>query len=115
MQHAQVKLRKIQSSFKNKKKETIFIGIHSRRTDHLEFQVKKLNLVPLKPSYFLEAIELFKQKFSKKKFNLAFIYVSDDLEWGKQNLGTKKGGKDIFFVSEEAEDKGPYDMALLGT
>ena len=89
--NAQEKLSKVKSSFKNRKKETVFVGIHSRRTDHLDYEVNRLKLIPLQPSYFLDAIDMFRRKFPKKKFNLAFIYVSDDLEWGRKMIGLKKG------------------------
>ena len=75
--------------------------------------MKKLAVTPLQSSYFLDAIDLFWQKFPSKKYNLAFIYVSDDLEWGRANIGAKKGGKNVFFIGEEEESKGPYDLALL--
>lgn len=113
VESAQKKLHQVKKSFKKAKKETIFVGIHSRRTDHLSFQVKKLAVTPLQSSYFLDAIELFREKFPSKKYNLAFIYVSDDLEWGRINIGAKKGGKNVFFIGEEEESKGPYDLALL--
>ena len=38
---AQEKLTKVKTSFKSQKKETIFVGIHSRRTDHLNYQLTK--------------------------------------------------------------------------
>ena len=70
-------------------------------------------MTPLESSYFLDAIDLFCQKFPSKKYNLAFIYVSDDLEWGRINIGAKQGGKNVFFIGEEEESKGPLDLALL--
>ena len=81
--------------------------------DHLDFQKKVLSVTPLKPTYYLDAIELFRQKFPAKKYNLAFIYVSDDLNWGRVHIGTKKSGKNVFFIGEESEDMAPYDLALL--
>ena len=89
------------------------MGIHSRRTDHVNYSIERLNLRPLAPSYYLDAMEIFKQKFPKKKYNLAFVYVSDEMEWGRQTIGSKKGGKGIFFIGEESEVKSPYDLALL--
>ena len=113
VESAQKKLHQVKKSFKKSKKETVFVGIHSRRTDHLDFQQKKLSVTPLKPSYYLDAIELFRKKFPAKKYNLAFIYVSDDLNWGKFNIGNKKGGKNVFFIGEESEEMAPFDLALL--
>lgn len=115
--HAQQKLAKIKKQFsksKSAKKDTIFVGIHSRRTDHLAFQEKK-NLIHLDPSYYMDAIEIYRKKFPSKKYNLAFIWVSDDLQWGRDKIGSKKIGKNVFFIGEEQEDKGPYDLALLAS
>ena len=52
MNDAQAKLENVKKKFKNQKKEFVFVGIHSRRTDHINHQLKK-NLIPLKPSYYL--------------------------------------------------------------
>ena len=49
---AQEKLHSVKKSFKNQKKEFVFVGIHSRRTDHLKFQLKHQK-IPLTPSYYL--------------------------------------------------------------
>ena len=49
---AQEKLQSVKKSFKNQKKEFVFVGIHSRRTDHLQFQ-QKHKKIPLTPSYYL--------------------------------------------------------------
>ena len=106
IEHAQEKLHEVKKSFKSQKKETIFVGIHSRRTDHVRFSIQKLDLKPISPSYYLDAMDIFRQKFPKKKYNLAFVYVSDDMEWGRQSIGSKKGGKGIFFIGEESEEIG---------
>ena len=42
----------------NCEKEFVYVGIHSRRTDHLEFQTNKGNVL-LKPSYYLGKINFF--------------------------------------------------------
>ena len=63
----------------------------------MDYQVKRLSVTPLQSSYFLDAIDLFRKKFTSKKYNLAFIYVSDDLEWGRINIGAKKG-RDRYFL-----------------
>ena len=36
-----------------------FIGIHSRRTDHVEYESEK-NLENIQPSYFLQAMDLYR-------------------------------------------------------
>ena len=49
---AMSKLEDVKQKFKNKKKEFVFVGIHSRRTDHLKHQSSKGDVL-LKPSYYL--------------------------------------------------------------
>ena len=65
---AQEKLHSVKKSFKNQKKEFVFVGIHSRRTDHLKFQLKHQK-IPLTPSYYLG-------KFKKVKFDFNFFVIS---------------------------------------
>ena len=50
--NAESKLQKVKKKFKNQEKEFIFVGIHSRRTDHLAYQHKR-GQIPLQPSYYL--------------------------------------------------------------
>ena len=50
--NAESKLQKVKKKFKNQEKEFVFVGIHSRRTDHLKFQLKHQK-IPLTPSYYL--------------------------------------------------------------
>jgi hypothetical protein len=47
---------------------------------------------PLDKSYFYDAMEYFREEYE----NVAFLYVSDDMKWGKSNIKNKK--KDLFFV-----------------
>ena len=45
--------------------------------------------------------------FREKYKDVAFVYISDDLEWGKQMI-TKKAQRrniDIYFVGDDAETK----------
>ena len=50
--NAESKLQKVKKKFKNQEKEFVFVGIHSRRTDHLAYQHKR-GQIPLQPSYYL--------------------------------------------------------------
>ena len=49
---ANIKLEQLKKKYRNRKKEFVFVGIHSRRTDHLKYQ-KENGLIPLKASYYL--------------------------------------------------------------
>ena len=65
--------------------------------------------------FFSDAMAMFKKKFPSKKYNLAFIYVSDDPDWGKERIATKKGSKNLYFVGNPTDEFGQYDLALLAS
>ena len=58
-------------------------------------------------------MDLFRKKFPSKSYNVAFIYVSDDPEWGKAKVANKHGRKNIFFVGDPSDKFGQHDLALL--
>ena len=68
---------------KKETKETLFIGIHNRRTDHLSLQ-REGGWVPLEAGYFLEAMETYRAWFPGQ--NLVFLYISDDPQWARQKI-----------------------------
>lgn len=43
------------------------------------------------PEYFYKAMDYFRDEYS----NPVFIYVSDDMEWGREKLEDKR--KDLYF------------------
>ena len=65
---------------RTKMKKWIFVGIHVRRTDHLAYE-KKFGLKSLDPSYYLNAMQMFRKKFknSSKNKRLLFVLVGDDV------------------------------------
>ena len=48
----------------------------------------------LDAGYFLEAMELYREKFKR----VVFVYVTDDIEWGRQKLGRKSGSFHKYFI-----------------
>ena len=46
--------------------------------------------------------------FREEYENVAFMYVSDDMEWGKENLPNDKG--DLFFVGDGQENDDSIGM-----
>ena len=56
---------------------------------------------------------LFRLKFPKRCFNLVFIYISDDIEWAKDNLLTKAGGKELHIIGDTSDELGKLDLAIL--
>ena len=47
---------------KSKVKDFIFVGIHARGTDHIKYELDK-GFVPLKTTYYLDAMHLYRQHF----------------------------------------------------
>merc|ERR1711971_1229912 len=80
---------------KNKKSEVTFVGIHNRRGDHIQYQ-KEGNFKSIEPSYFIEAMDLYRQEFRK----VVFIYVSDNVDWGKKRLLPRVKTGDLYFVDD---------------
>ena len=77
-----------------KKPEKItYVGIHNRRTDYLEFRRKRLKLDNLYEDYFEDAMEYFREEYWDT--TVVFVYVSDDMKWGRRNL---KDSKNLFFL-----------------
>ena len=72
-----------QKKRKKETQETLFIGIHNRRTDHLSLQ-REGGWVPLEAGYFLEAMELYRSWF--RGHSLVFLYISDDPQWARQKI-----------------------------
>lgn len=87
-----------------------FVGIHHRRRDITAFSSKAFNEKPPKKSHFYAAMEYFREEYNP----VAFLYVSDDCQWGKKNLKNKHN--DLFFVSkckDDNDDDIGHDFALL--
>ena len=44
-----------------------------------------------------------KGQISCSYFQVIFLFVSDDMDWGRQNLKNKQTNKDLFFVGKESQ------------
>ena len=64
-------------------KQFIYIGVHVRRHDSTQRMIDLYNLWDLKPSYYLEAIHLYRRKFKSKAI---FLVTSDTMPWVQQNI-----------------------------
>ncbi|XP_059088423.1 uncharacterized protein LOC131884607 isoform X1 [Tigriopus californicus] len=108
---AKKKSKKSKSKKKKKKDAPIFVGIHSRRTDHQDFE-SVTGFKTLKPSYYLHAMEMYREHFK----NVIFIYISDDLQWGKTHLRPRTKAGDLYFGGQgsphESHSIG-FDLALM--
>ena len=47
----------------SKKSDVTFVGIHNRRTDHIEFVKKTARAKPITKKYFKDAMEYFRSEF----------------------------------------------------
>jgi len=65
--------------------DIVFVGIHNRRTDYLPFRKNVLGMRQLRKSFFFDAIDYFRDEYE----NVAFLFVSDDMAWGKKKLSSK--------------------------
>ena len=65
----------------------------------MKYFKEKFNKKPLKKSYFKNAMQHFRDECETPK--IAFLFISDDMEWGRSELKSvsKKFG-DLFFVGE---------------
>ena len=107
-----VRKQHLAKSSSKKVKEPIFIGVHWRLTDHLDFQ-SRFGIKPVKINYFLDAMHLYRKKFKKRA---VFVFVSDDMTFGQAKLTPRVKEKDVYFVGNgKGTDKDGigYDLALL--
>ena len=74
-----------------------FVGVHNRRGDYLEFRRRVLGLTNLYQDYFVDATDYFVEEYSEDpdKKDVVFVYVSDDMKWGRRNL---KNINNMFFL-----------------
>lgn len=84
-----------------------FVGVHVRRTDYPAYVRRKYNIDSANESFYLHAMEWFRVRYE----NVAFLVVSDDIQWCKKNLVSLH--EDIFFVGNGNTGSPGYDLALL--
>ena len=106
-----------------KVKDVTFVGVHIRRTDHIQFMKQKYGSETLDADYYNDAMEYFQEEYD----NCVFVVASDDMKWTRRNLD-KKNNKIYFsdqnptfhrppeFSFELIDDdlsKAAFDFALL--
>lgn len=63
--------------------EVTYVGIHHRRSPvHIAHFKKYHKKKPLKKAYFYDAMEEMRESYN----NVAFLYISDDMNWGRSNI-----------------------------
>ena len=71
-------------------------------------------------NYYLNAMHLYREQFKKqrKKKQLIFVFVSDDLQWGKDKLSYRVKDRDLYFAGSglpDLKDAIGQDFALLAS
>ena len=84
------------------------VGVHIRRTDHLEFE--KLNgASPLSKRYFTQAM----QTYSDSLRHPVFVMVTDDPEWARTNIPASFRPQFTGFYDVKDRDSAGLDLAVL--
>lgn len=66
-----------------KASQVTYVGIHHRRSpEHIAHFKKYHKKKPLKKAYFYDAMEEMRESYN----NVAFLYASDDMDWGRSNI-----------------------------
>ena len=84
----------------------------------------QMGVIPVDRHYYLDAMAAFRDHFAKSGAHVAFVFVSDDMRWGRQQLAaTAAAGKskneerrDLYFPgSGDGADPDAIgrDLALL--
>lgn len=99
-------------------KEVVFIGMHIRRTDYVQYSKQVLKKSVLGKTYFLEAVEYYQEEFPGKQ--VLFLAVSDDMQWVQRKLGSIAGlvlaGTALLPASElDGLDPVGLDLCLLAS
>ena len=71
-------------------REVVFVGLHVRRTDYLQFSKEVLGKKVAGKRFFLEAMDYFEEEYGGEQ-EVRFMAVSDDLVWVERVLGSRRG------------------------
>ena len=84
-----------------KPSEVTYIGIHARRgEDMLDYRERGLGLENLAEDYYLDAMEYFREEYDSP----VFIFVSDDMKWGRRTLRPAAQAQLAMGADEETGD-----------
>eukprot|EP00095_Tigriopus_kingsejongensis_P012096 maker-scaffold702_size109376-snap-gene-0.22 protein:Tk12096 transcript:maker-scaffold702_size109376-snap-gene-0.22-mRNA-1 annotation:"dihydropteridine reductase" len=117
LERVQTKMAEIEGKFRKKHPEVdpeqaiTWVGIHNRRSDFISHSWTKHRATPVEEEFFVEAMEDYRKRFGTA---VIFLFVSDDMKWGRQNLMNPK--KDLFFVGTgktSSDDDIAFDMTTL--
>ena len=92
-----------------KKKNYIPVGIHVRKGDYIQYE-KSLNIPNVLPEFYVKSMNQFKTNLGKK---VAFILITDDIQWCKENIPSRK---DLFIATDQSltnNDSIGHDLAIM--
>ncbi|CAG0899699.1 unnamed protein product [Darwinula stevensoni] len=87
-------------------RNSIFIGIHVRRTDQIDHNRHWFCAEPVSAAYYRRAMEHFGLLFP----NVVFVLTSDEMDWCKENIRSVDESMPVVFVEGRGRD---FDFALL--
>jgi len=105
-------MKQVAKKLGKKAREVTYVGVHVRRTDSVQFLDWAHHDEELTPEFYLDAMDYFREDYDSP----AFLVVSDDMKWAKDNL--KSAGEehgDVFFVGKgnEEEDSVAFDFTTM--
>ena len=69
-------------------KKVLFVGLHVRRTDYVQFSKQVLGKRVASKAFYQEAMDYFEEEYPDD--SVYFLAVSDDLNWVRKHLGGRK-------------------------
>ena len=66
-------------------KRVLFVGLHVRRTDYVQFSKQVLGKRVASKAFYQEAMDYFEEEYPDH--SVYFLAVSDDLNWVRKHLG----------------------------
>ena len=71
-----------------KEKKVLFVGLHVRRTDYVQFSKQVLGKRVASKAFYQDAMDYFEEEYPDH--SVYFLAVSDDLNWVRKHLGGRK-------------------------
>ena len=95
-------------------KEIIFVSVHVRRTDYVEWLSYFVGGQLVSSRYFTEAMNIFRRKYNTNTTEVLFVMASDDIQWCKDKFGNVN---DVVltasFTSMSSSKQPTFDMAVM--
>lgn len=105
-------------SRRDEAKTVIFIGVHCRRTDFADHYQEVSGASLVDHIFFDKAFDIYRERYNNENQQVAFLAVSDDNHWIKENLAKHS---DVVFGSDfsgrlvDQQDLVGFDLCVLST